>query len=659
MYGQYISTTVKIKCRDRTCKLVLMRKNYKDHLIKTHPREDPHDLTPFGQNRISDFVQKKPLQSSDSSRLDENSNPDLDITTEALELPASLGKQNEPSGDSVDSEIGAEKQKPEENSKLEEILSEIRQLNKKFDDRFDYRANAIVEKAYETNKPDNLEIAQRIQLARSIEDLEKLGFKYNGSIISCSVCDPDGDQVAGLFTYDEELGVQFEDEFMLPREFVNLKASLKRHLGRKTHMEVVKANDEKEKEAIKMQSKNHKAGINLCNVCMKNFKLGRPYTDYEVDVLLLEKSGAVVGEPNHSRMFPPAFRPCVSKAVTERVSNFLSSPLLMTGHPPPLASADKATYKHRSRQFFSAVTVNPGGENFLEIISCGQPVVTEGSSGAQLAKNMKEGFDKYKINSFQIESCVLDEVYFHCSIEKHFDEIYNLEPGSVLYSWDGLHKSGLVDTHLGKQTQFAWLSTITDICVRVFKLFNWGANYERLVEATSLWKMKLLNLVTFCDTRFANSRRKVYLNIHHQLAPIMTCLNNFIEAAERNRVNLEASNSKAREKGDSAKELKGKILNVHFLLLLSGLADVYDQYGVVVNVAQKVHLLPHQRLDQFNQAVSVFKDMLECLEDHSMCAKFFNSSRKGKCLWPLNRMDKRTLEEESQIMGLDIIELQV
>ena len=151
-----------------------------------------------------------------------------------------------------------------------------------------------------------------------------------------------------------------------------------------------------------------------------------------------------------------------------------------------------------------------------------------------------------------------------------------------MYSWDGLHKSGLVDTHLGKQVQFAWLSTITDICVRVFKLFNWGANYERLVEATSLWKMKLLNLVTFCDTRFANSRRKVYLNIHHQLAPIMTCLNNFIEAAERNRVNLEASNSKAREKGDSAKELKGKILNVHFLLLLSGLADVYDQYGVVV-----------------------------------------------------------------------------
>ena len=99
--------------------------------------------------------------------------------------------------------------------------------------------------------------------------------------------------------------------------------------------------------------------------------------------------------------------------------------------------------------------------------------------------------------------------------------------------------------------------------MRVFKLFNWGAKYEKLIEANALWKLKLLNLVTFCDTRFANSRRKVYLNIHHELGPIITCLNDFIEAAERNRFNLEAANSKIREKGDLSKELKGKILNVH------------------------------------------------------------------------------------------------
>ena len=60
---------------------------------------------------------------------------------------------------------------------------------------------------------------------------------------------------------------------------------------------------------------------------MKNYKLGRPYTDYEVDVLLLDKSGATVGELNHSRKFPAAFCPCVQQAVKKRLSKFFSTPL--------------------------------------------------------------------------------------------------------------------------------------------------------------------------------------------------------------------------------------------------------------------------------------------------------------------------------------------
>ena len=144
------------------------------------------------------------------------------------------------------------------------------------------------------------------------------------------------------------------------------------------------SNQKQRRKNDKLQSKNRKAGLNLGNICIKNYKLGRPYTDYETDVLLLEKSGAQVGELNHSRKFPAAFRPCVQKAVTKRLCKFLSTPLESTGHAPPLAlSADKATYKHRSRQFLSAVTIKAGGENFIEIISCGQPLVTEGSSGLQ------------------------------------------------------------------------------------------------------------------------------------------------------------------------------------------------------------------------------------------------------------------------------------
>ena len=66
-------------------------------------------------------------------------------------------------------------------------------------------------------------------------------------------------------------------------------------------------------------------------------------------------------------------------------------------------------------------------------------------------------------------------------------------------------------------------------------------------------------------------------------------------AAVTNRSGEETSNAIIREKGEEAKTLKGKILNVDFLLLLSGLVDVYEQFGIIVQYTQKFHLLPHER----------------------------------------------------------------
>ena len=134
----------------------------------------------------------------------------------------------------------------------------------------------------------------------------------------------------------------------------------------------------------------------------------------------------------------------------------------------------------------------------------------------------------------------------------------------------------------------------------------------------------------------------------------MTCLKDQILAGERNRSSLEAADSRVREKADTAKELEGKIFNVHFLLTLSGLADAYDQYGIIVNVAQKVHLLPHERLDQHNLGVGVLKYMLDCLEDHSKCSRFSKPDSKVKCLWPLNHNDKKTLADNKKIREISI-----
>ena len=90
--------------------------------------------------------------------------------------------------------------------------------------------------------------------------------------------------------------------------------------------------------------------MNLGTIVMKNILLGRPYLDYESDVLVLKLSEAPVGELNHSRKFAASFRNSLVMVVNKRVTQLMQTPLLQTGHLPPCAiSADKGTFKHRSR----------------------------------------------------------------------------------------------------------------------------------------------------------------------------------------------------------------------------------------------------------------------------------------------------------------------
>ena len=121
-----------------------------------------------------------------------------------------------------------------------------------------------------------------------------------------------------------------------------------------------------------MKSKNYEAGMNIGRLCYKLFVNGRPFSEFEENVLILNRANANVGNLNHLRKFPSAFLPHVFNEIRSRMKQFLTSKLPQTGHRPPLAlSADKATYKHRSRQFLGGVTVSSGSDNFFEMVSFG------------------------------------------------------------------------------------------------------------------------------------------------------------------------------------------------------------------------------------------------------------------------------------------------
>ena len=58
------------KCRVVHCKKEILKKNYKQHLKKSHPAENSFDLTPFGQTKVSDLF-KCPSKSSVENKQDE------------------------------------------------------------------------------------------------------------------------------------------------------------------------------------------------------------------------------------------------------------------------------------------------------------------------------------------------------------------------------------------------------------------------------------------------------------------------------------------------------------------------------------------------------------------------------------------------------------
>lgn len=114
-----------------------------------------------------------------------------------------------------------------------------------------------------------------------------------------------------------------------------------------------------------------------------------------------------------------------------------------------------------------------------------------------------------------------------------------------------------------------------------------------------------------------------------------------------------ASDSVVREKANKARELKGE--NLNFLLTLSGLVDIYEKFGAIVQVTQIVHLLPHERLDLYTEAVSRLKNMA-LAQDHNNCEKFFKPEEKIKCLWPMNHADKKSYMEKIMIRDMPILD---
>ena len=123
--------------------------------------------------------------------------------------------------------------------------------------------------------------------------------------------------------------------------------------------------------------------------------------------------------------------------------------------------------------------------------------------------------------------------------------------------------------------------------------------------------------------------------------------------------------SKEREKSADAERILKKICTKKFVLELSGISDIYDVFGKIVNTCQIVDILPYERHDEVKKAIAELKDMIDH-HSHSKCVETYKKSKEfvgqfpesgkvnGHCKWPTYHADLSDLETHGKYRSVQI-----
>ena len=293
------SESTEIKCR--VCCKTLLQKNYKDHIRAKHPQEDHTDTTPFGQRRLStSFFKKVKTTKKRCSGNDLQESSDI-LPKTAKKSPLHIDEDETCNSsnpvdqefqspyftkeiESVDRDTGGINEK----AKLDLILEKLsnvpastvlKKLDKIQDQLTELQSQMKVEIERENKQPnkssasltnatsaDYTESTKRINTIRSLKELTDLGFTYDSNTLelTCVICHRGCDSpnakstgpTDGVFTYPYDLDQNFDDHENLPRAFINLKKSVKRHLiDSIAHQENVKAEEERQnKDCLKIRT---------------------------------------------------------------------------------------------------------------------------------------------------------------------------------------------------------------------------------------------------------------------------------------------------------------------------------------------------------------------------------------------------------------------
>ena len=661
----YCNTKIKEENLENHCKTVHRKpklaagQSTLESLFKPKERADETTGDELQDDQPPDINQPAPKKCKVSDSVDEDSEPNAELNNNIF-LSDEFNVENYIGVEGIIDKENTEGNAPYDTSsdfatvpaKIDELTKTVNAIKASVD-KIQANTQAPTDSAVAvvTGTDDNLlsdEHLAYLTLCKSIDDIlryfPELSYDETEQLLKCDLCCQNprkGGSLPGLFMYEKDVDDKDTDR----KNFKYLKSHLKRHLANKTHVENHEAKNKTEDDERKFQIRCKQVGLRIARLCYDGYKSGSSARAFENEVMKAVLNDIDLGDLNHSKNFPDKFRRYVATEVKRRTSAFLSQRLPQTGFLPPInVQADKGTTVHTTRQFTTVTTITPGSESLISVIYLGQPVV-KNHTGEGIANSIIEELEKYGIERSQVEGGSYDGQYFHLKVPDHLVNKFGL-PSQFFCTWDPLHKIGVVETHIRKDEAFAWLVKLTEICQQIYKKFNWGKNYEALVEMCEQLEMKMRNLKTFSTTRFPNSVRAVFDTLIDDFPAVVKCLEGI--------ANNEDTGAEAHKKAADAEAISRKILSKSFILQLSGTADIYENFGHVANLAQVVDNLPYERYDNVMNAVDHFDTMSRCL-DHKQCIELYEGGddKVFKCLWPRYHECRESLKSD-KFRGVDI-----
>ena len=140
---------------------------------------------------------------------------------------------------------------------------------------------------------------------------------------------------------------------------------------------------------------------------------------------------------------------------------------------------------------------------------------------------------------------------------------------------------------------------------QAFKLINYGKEYEHFLDVaeelrkdpTFLDKVYSSVPLFYSKTKFANHCATVYEQFVKNYPALICTLD------ETYRF-LQDGTARERDKSTTARITKNKLISQKFAIRLCGICDIYNLFSAIINLLQKVDILPRDKYEKFRKLVA-------------------------------------------------------